>query len=83
MRVKLKQLTTLPREAPSPTIVLNVFSFEVTLVSFDPIITIGITYTFILATLSIGLVVDYPLSLILVYNEFPKCLVKHNKQRKG
>jgi len=83
MRVKLKQQTTLPWEAPSPTIVLNVFNFELTLASFDPIITIGITYTFILATLSIGLVVDYPSSLILAYNEFPECLVKHNKQRKG
>jgi hypothetical protein len=83
MRVKLKQQTTLPWEAPSPTIVLNVFSFELTFASFDLIITIGITYTFILATLSIGLVVDYPLSLILAYNEFPKCLVKHNKQIKG
>jgi hypothetical protein len=28
-------------------------------------------------------VVDYPSSLILAYNEFPECLVKHNKQRKG
>jgi hypothetical protein len=64
MKVKLKQQATLPWKAPSPTIVLNVFNYEVTLTSFDPIITIGITYTFILATLSIGLVVDSPSSLI-------------------
>jgi hypothetical protein len=81
MNVKLKQQTTLPWEAPSPTIVLNVFSFEVSLASFDPIITIGITYTFILATLSIGLLVDYPLPLLLDYNKFPECLVKHKQIR--
>jgi len=71
MTVKLKQQTTLPWEAPSQNIILNVFNCELTLTSFDPIITIGITYPFILASLSTGLVVDSPPSLILARNEFP------------
>ncbi len=83
MNVKLKQQTTLPWEAPSPTIVLNVFSFEVSLASFDPIITIGITYPFILVSLSIGLVVDYPPSLILAHNEFPQCLCRTQQTKKS
>jgi len=43
MKVKLKQQTTLSWEAPSQNIVLNVFSCELTLASFDLIITIGTT----------------------------------------
>jgi hypothetical protein len=70
MRVMLKQVA-LPWEAPSQDMVLNVFNGELIFASLDPIITIGITYPFILASLSIGLVVDSPPSFTLVHNEFP------------
>jgi hypothetical protein len=76
MKVKLKQQMALPWEAPSQNIVLNVFNCELTLTSFDPIITIGITCPFILASLSIGLVVDFPPSFIFSHNEFPQCLCR-------
>jgi hypothetical protein len=82
MRVKLKQQAVLPWEAPSQNIILNVFNCEFTFVSFDPTITIGITYPFILASLSIGLVVDFPPSLILVHNEFPQHLCRTQKIKK-
>jgi hypothetical protein len=83
MKVKVKQKTVLPWEAPSQNIVLNVFNCELTFASFDPIITIGITYPFILAPLSIGLVVDYPPSLILAHNEFPQCLCRTQQTKKN
>jgi hypothetical protein len=78
MKVKLKQQTTLPWEAPSQNIVLNVFNCELTFVSFDLTITIGITYPFILASLSIGLVVDFPPNLYLLILSFPNAFVGHN-----
>ncbi len=53
-----------------------VFNCKLIFVSFDPIITIGITYPNIFASLSIRLVVDYPPSLILAHNEFPQRLCK-------
>jgi hypothetical protein len=83
MRVKLKQQTALPWEAPSQNIILNVFNCEPTFVSFDPTITIGITYPFIFASLSIGLVVDFPPNLILAHVEFPQrlCRTQHIKKK--
>jgi hypothetical protein len=71
-KVKLKQQMVLPHEALCQNMVLNVFNCKSIFVSFDPIIRIGITYPNILASLSIGLVVDYPPSLIFVHNEFPQ-----------
>jgi hypothetical protein len=73
MRVKLKQQAALPWETPSQNNVINVFNCELNVVSFDPTITIGITYPFILVSLSIGLVVCFPPNLVLVHNEFPQC----------
>jgi hypothetical protein len=55
---------------------------ELTFVSFDPTIAIGITYPFILASLSIGLVVDFPPNLIFVHNEFPQCLYRTQQIKK-
>jgi len=72
----------LPWEAPTQNIILNVFNCELTFVSFDSTITIGITYPFILASLSIGLVVDFPPSLILVHNEFPQRLCRTQQIKK-
>ncbi len=82
MKVMLKQQVILPWEAPSQNIVLNVFNCELILASYDQIITIGITYPFILASLSIGLVVDYLPSLILAHNEFPQRLCRTQQTKK-
>jgi hypothetical protein len=79
MKVKLQQQVALPWEAPSQNIVLNVFNCELTFVSFDPTITIGITYPFILASLSIGLVVDFLQTLYLFIMSFPNAIAGHNK----
>jgi len=83
MKVKLKQQTTLPWEAPSQNIVLNVFNCELTLTSFDPIITIGITYPFYLYPYPLGLWLILLHPLYLLITSFPNAFVGHNKQRKG
>jgi hypothetical protein len=76
MKVKLKQQMALPHEAPSQNMVLNVFNCELIFAPFDPIITIGIIYPFIFAYLSVGLMVDYPPSLIFAHNKFPQRLCR-------
>jgi hypothetical protein len=41
MKVKLKQQATLPWKAPSPTIVLNVFNYELTSLHLTQLLQLG------------------------------------------
>jgi hypothetical protein len=74
--VEAKTTMALQWEAPSQNKVLDVFNYELTTHTHFilPNYYNGITYPFILASLYIGLGVDYPPFLILVHNEFPQNL---------